>query len=277
MRNNVRNKGFRGGLLALFVAATVLFLTGCGGRSLAIEGSPASMGNVTVTLDRASAVRKTNPNRYEYSFRGTIENNSDEGIMEVIYTFSLLDENGNEFRSFADVYDGQNMAMPPHTKIPYSLRGVKWGAQDVPASVAIGISSVSTESELPPVRLPENGEYLYQALGDEKLANIKKEPPVRLMFHIDQGGYGRTATFETGDELARAVDLFCDIRIGNETGEMVTDNYNWICFVWADGTESYISINLRSLEFYAHSRPYIFELNQLNGFWSYASEYLTDD
>ena len=54
--------------------------------------------------------------------------------------------------------------------------------------------------------------------------------PVSL--HVDQGGYGRTATFGEGELLDEALELFCAIKIGEETDSWVTDNYNWIRFTW---------------------------------------------
>ena len=95
-------------ILVLLMTGALLFaLTGCGiGKRLAIEQGSASQEEVTVTLEKASAIRKRVPDRYEYAFSGTIENNSDESVMKVIYTFTLYDKNGEEFRRFAEVYDG---------------------------------------------------------------------------------------------------------------------------------------------------------------------------
>ena len=242
--------------LAIVMAAVLAVFTGCG-SDLKISGGSATQEGVTVTLEKAAAQKKTEPSRYEYSFSGTIENNSDVGVMRVIYTFSICDKDGEEFRSFGIPYDGVDEPIPPHGVVSFSHDGIKWGAQSVPASVSIGISSVQTENELPPAHIPQKGEYLYEALGDDKLANVKTEPPAELAFHIDQGGYGRTAVFtsENSELLDKALDLFCRIRIGEETGEMVTDNYNWISLTWKDGSKSSISLNLRNLEHYIHSEP----------------------
>ena len=274
----MKKRSFSAAIALLMLGALLLALTGCGiGRSLRIDTAAASRDDVTVTLKKARAIRRNVPPRYEYSFSGTIENNSDEGVMKVIYTFSLYDKDGNEFRSFGDTYDGVDEAIPPHGKVEFSLKGVKWGAQSVPASVSIGIGSVQTETELPPAAIPQPGEPLYLVLGDANLADIRENPPVELAFHVDQGGYGRTATFEKGAELDRAVELLCAIKIGAETGEWVTDNYNWIQLTWEDGTSSIISLNLRNLEYYAHSTPHVFALDGLDAFWSYASDYLIED
>lgn len=246
-------------------------------KDLTITGSPASKDGVTVTLDTASAQLSPRKTGFDYQFSGTIENNTDEGIMQVTYTFALTDVNGEDYRSFAIVYDGEDKAIPPHTKIPFSHDGIKWGKQSVPASVKIGLSSVKTEAELPPAHIPKKGEYLYQTFGDEKLAKIKEEAPVELSFHVDQGGYGRTATFTEGAKLDRAVELLCDIKIGDESGEFVTDNYNWIGLTWKDGSRTGISINLNKLEYSIHSSLHTYELENLDEFWTYCAGYLKED
>ena len=268
---------FKRAVLIMIMAALLSALSGCGSSKLEIKNSSATRDGVTVTLKNATARREKKPDRYVYTLGGTIENNSDEGIMKVIYKFSLCDKNGEEFRSFAIVYDGEDTAIPPHGKIVFFHDNIKWGAQSVPASVSIGIGSVQTENELPPGRIPKKGECLYEALDDENLANIKKEPPVELSFHIDQGGYGRTAVFHSGETLGKAVNLFCKIRIGEESSEWVSDNYNWIRLTWKDGSETYVSLNLRSLEYNIHSTPHMYHLDDLDEFWSYASGYLEED
>ena len=113
--------------------------------------------------------------------------------------------------------------------------------------------------------------------GDEKLARIKEEPPVALSFHVDQGGYGRTATFNKGDALDQAIGLLCAIRIGKETNEWVTDNYNWIELTWEDGSYTDISLNLYNLEYFVHSTPHCYTLENLDEFWSYCAGYLEED
>ena len=109
----------------------------------------------------------------------------------------------------------------------------------------------------------------------EKAAAQKKTNPSRYEYSFS--GTGRTAVFTSGEQLDKALDLFCNIRIGEETGEMVTDNYNWISLTWKDGSKSSISLNLRNLEHYIHSEPHIFTLENLGDFWSFASDYLEED
>lgn len=243
---------------------------------LEILGSPAEMDGVAVALEKAAAGR-SDTGGFTYSFSGTIENNSDEGIMEVVYTLTFIDTAGEEFRSFAEVYDGEDTAIPPHGKIGFSHDDIRWGPQSVPASISLGIRDVKTETELPPAHVPREGDYLYQTLDDPKLANMKAEPPVELSFHVDQSGYGRTAVFRQGSGLDRAMELFCDIRIGEESGEWVTDNYNWINLTWEDGTNTIVSLNLNKLEYSVHSSLHTWNLEHLDEFWAYAAGYLEED
>ena len=245
-------------------------------KDLEIKDSPASLDGVTVTLEKAAAQR-TDAAGYDYTLSGTIENTTDEGIMEVIYTFTLIDEKGEEYRSFSITYDGEDTALQPHAKTEFLHDHIRWGKQSVPAAVRIAVSSVKTEKELPPAHVPRKGEYLYQALDDEKLANIKEEPPVELSFHVDQGGFGRTAVFKEGEELDRAVELLCAIKIGEESGEWVTDNYNGISLTWKDGSYTGISLNLTNLEYWVHTTPHTYELDNLGEFWSYCEGYLRED
>ncbi len=244
--------------------------------TLEILNSPAEQNNVKVTLEKATAGRSENGG-FRYTLAGSIENNSDEGMMQVGYTFAFIDENGEEFRSFGLIYDGEDTAIPPHSKVEFFHDDIRWGPQSVPAAVSLGIGTVKTETELPPAHIPKAGDYLYQTLDNEKLAKIKEEPPVEISFHIDQGGYGRTATLKTGEALDRAVELLCEIRIEEEANEWVTDNYNWIDLVWEDGSDTFISLNLANLEYFIHSSPHTYRLENLSAFWDYMSGYLQED
>ena len=152
-------------------------------RALEILDSPASKDGVTVTLEKAEAKRSDNGG-FVYLLQGTIENTSDEGIMKVVYTFSLRDQSGEEYRSFGEVYDGEVTAIPPHSRIEFSHDDVRWGPQSVPASVAIGISSVQTETELPPAHIP----MPVRRLMTGSLRRLRKNPRLNSVFTLIRVG-----------------------------------------------------------------------------------------
>lgn len=236
----------------------------------------STLGGVTVTLNEV-AMWQEESYRYNLAYDVTIKNDSSEDIMSVMYAVTLFDADGNEIRSFAKIYDGEDHVLAAGEETDDSFEGVA-GKDHAPATVTVEVTSVTTAAELPPVHLPQEGEYLYQAIGDDKLANIEEEPPVKMTFHQDQGGAGKTALFSDGGSLSQAIDLFCDIRIGAESGEWVTDNYNYVAFEWADGTQSFVSLNLRNLEFSAHpNMAHTYELENLDAFWSFALSCAVED
>lgn len=129
------------------------------------------------------------------------------------------------------------------------------------------------ETEQSPAKELKTGDYLYQAFGNEKLADIKEEPPVKLTFHVDQEGNGKTATLTEGDALDHAVELFCAIQVGEVVDVFYTDSYNGIGFTWEDGSGTYIILTQDYLEYSVHS----YELEHLDEFWSFCADYLEAD
>ena len=127
--------------------------------------------------------------------------------------------------------------------------------------------SSKTTEEAAPVHIPEEGEYLYQALDSEHLNNLPEEEPIRITVHIDQMGYGREAVFEEESGLAEAIEAFLKIKVGADDAPMVTDNYNWILFEWEDETECLIRLNLDALELYIDGRYYSYYLADDSDFW----------
>lgn len=254
-------------LLALSCASA-----SCGNETLEVMDSSATKDGVTLTL--TSAATKRYSSGFTYTFEGTLQNNAAEGITQVAYTVVLIGKDGKELTSYDLVYDAEDVAIRPNAQVNFTSDAIIWRNTSVPASVKLSAISVKTEAELPPAHVPKEGEYLYQALRDKNLENIKEEPPVKLSLYVDQGGSGRTAIFREGAVLDKAVELFCAIQIGKESEEWVTDNYNGITLTWENGSESHISLNLYNLELSVHSKLRIYDLQHLDEFWSFCSDYL---
>lgn len=231
------------------------------------------MDGVTVRLVEATAVDADDFDAFfDVNTVVEIENSSDEPIMQVVYGIDLLDADGEVLRGYSETYTATDGAIPPGETRVDRQTGCRWKKDGTLAAAGIRVSSVATEAQMPLVHLPEPGEPLYRALGDERLANINNEPPTCITVGIDQGGYLREAVFDTPGELGRAVDLLCAVRIGRPSDTWVTDNYNYIVLDWADGTYTSIIINLHSLEFHAYGQYYMYELENLGGLWSYAEQ-----
>ena len=140
-------------------------------------------------------------------------------------------------------------------------------AADTKTSDSSTPAESSKTAEAAPVHIPEEGEYLYQALDSEHLNNLPEEEPIRITVHIDQMGYGREAVFEEESGLAEALEAFLKIKVGADDAPMVTDNYNWIWFEWEDEAEYLIRLNLDALELYIDGRYYSYYLADDSDFW----------
>jgi hypothetical protein len=143
----------------------------------------------------------------------------------------------------------------------------------IPFCACGGKEKEKPENDPKPVEqtTPEKGEYLYKAMGNDLLAGIDENKPVRLTVGIDHMGDVREAVFE-GEDLDKALEYFKQIQIGDETDESVTDNYNYIILEWDDGSQYAISLNLYNLEMSIDGQPRLFELESLGPLMSLAEE-----
>lgn len=133
--------------------------------------------------------------------------------------------------------------------------------------LAMLLSGMCFAEEKPPVHIPQEGEFLYQAMDSEYLNRLPENAPVRITAHIDQMGYGREAVFTEDCGLTEAIEAFLKIKVGADDAPMVTDNYNWILFEWEDETTCLIRINLDALECYIDGRYYSYYLEDDGEFW----------
>ncbi len=190
-----------------------------------------------------------------------LENGSETGITEVTFRIRVLDEDGNEIGETTANYAGIDRVLQPGESTEVERLGCQLQFERPPVSGAVEILGYKTEAELPPVHLPCPGEFLYQALNDEKIAKIPEDPPVSITCHTDRGGAGHDAVYTEESGLKEALRAFCAIRIHGRTNVWVTDNYNWISLQWKDGTKRHIQLNMYNLEIHVQHREFIYQLD----------------
>lgn len=111
----------------------------------------------------------------------------------------------------------------------------------------------------------QTGSFLYESLEDEKLAGIGEELPDRINVVSDDNGETEIVELTDEEEIEAAVQLFMEIQIGEKTDLYVTDRYNSISFIFADGTKTVISLNDKNLEWKEAGELY--ELEGIENFW----------
>ncbi len=205
----------------------------------------------------------------------SIINSSEEDITGVSYEVTFYDAEEAELETIRMFWRCDEEPLKAGSSVHDTDSRYTHNNADQAKSAKLVITDIKTAKDYPPDRVPKKGEYLYQATGDEKLAAIQEQKPVKIVAGIDQSGYVRTATFE--DELLEeAIDAFVKIRLGDDDAPMVTDNYNYVVFYWEDGTTSGINLNLKYLELQANGRYHSYYLENLGEFWSLVNEHLVD-
>lgn len=195
-----------------------------------------------------------------------ILNETGEDIMKVRYGLTFYDEEGTEIGSDRMFYATDDPLLSGCEAIQDDCRFVLKFSK-VPDHAEIHALEYITTEEIPPIHVPKEGEYLYEALDCENLNALPDLLPERITVNVDQMGYERRAVFETGTGLEEAVEAFMKIRVGADDAPSVTDNYNWFQFDWEDGTSYMIRLSLYSLEYETNAGFHVFYLLDSDAFW----------
>jgi len=197
-----------------------------------------------------------------------LTNHSEEGIMEIIYQLTVFDQANQALDQITLIYNGQDTPISCGESVvdEQGWQQVLNGEAD--HVMLTSIETVLTEEELPPIHLPQPGEYLFEALNEEHLRNMIEEPPVSVNMWIDH--MGARVVAEVTDEaiIAEVVERFMQIQIAAETQEFVTDNYNGVTMAFADGVEVSFSLNLKNLELGVYHGLRMYVLDEIDPFWN---------
>lgn len=85
------------------------------------------------------------------------------------------------------------------------------------------------------------GCYLYQTAESKKMLQLQSELPVKLKIIKDDEGNRQVKELTSSEEIEQAVELFVQIRVGEETDIYVTDKYHSISLFFDDG-EKWFSV-----------------------------------
>ena len=206
-----------------------------------------------------------------FRIKSELQNNSDQGIMEIQYLLRFFGNAGEEIIVSSCKFNGQDTPLKPGTSITNNCSGAFKGERE-PDSVSIEISKVMTEDEMPPIYVPKAGDNLYQVLNNPNLENILEEPPVAVEMWIDHGGVEDEGVIESPEEIAEFVDAFTQVKIREETNIWVTDNYNGLIMEFANGDTYLISLNLHNLEYSIYGYEHIFTLMDAEPFWKFIAK-----
>ena len=139
--------------------------------------------------------------------------------------------------------------------------------EEKPASVELEVLEAHSAEEMPPIHLPQEGELLIEAFSDEHMQHIEEDNPIQVEMWIDRGGDLSETTIKDKELIRAVADAFSKIRVGKQTWEVVTDNYNGVAFTFSDGTVVGVHLNLKNLEFPVYHGYQYHELDDFGDFW----------
>ena len=254
--------------LLLAGAVILLGVAGCSTKPVSAD----TRDGVTVELNSITYIDKNDL----YLPELTISNHCGEDLSGVLFQLSFLDGQGKELGVSDLTWQAPETALADGASVTINTERYRRPFKEgKPASVSLKITEVHKASEYPLDYIPKEGDLLYLGMGDEKLAGIIEDRPVKIECGIDQSGWLRIATFE-GDLLDEAIERFTAIRIGEDDGIMYTDNYNYITVYWPDGEARMLRINLDHLEVYANGIYHSYALEDERNFRGMIAEYLVD-
>ena len=249
--------------------AFLLLLILCHALLCGCSGDPPPSGEadgVSVTLE---GMRFSNKGIHVAIPEAVIRNDTGSDLMEVFYEVTFFGKDGAELGAVRMFWQAEEPLPAGGTVLQDDSRFVLPFADD-PVRAEIRVTGFKTTEEMPPIHVPGEGEYLYAAVNSDRMHAMAEDRPVRITVHVDQGGYGREAVFDSEPLLGQAVDAFLRIRIGADDAPMVTDNYNWFLFEWEDGEWYMIRLNLDAFEYNIYGRYHSYYLTDSGPFWSLA-------
>ncbi len=241
------------------IAIMILSLFGCANNTLQAAGEKDGI-RVEVKID----TEKNKPGNTVYHIYSSFTNSSDREVMYIKYKLSFLDKDGTELFAMHPAWKGQDAP----------LIGEMTGKDEIHIQdpkkadrIEVEIVEVKDVSQIAVVHVPQFGEYLYEALNNENLNNLNNELPAGIKIIIDHMGARAIADVTDEETLTILTDAFCKVKIGNDGGMWVTDNYNGLEFTFKDGSTYYLSLNLVNLEYSINGVQHIYELINFEEFW----------
>lgn len=113
----------------------------------------------------------------------------------------------------------------------------------------------------------QTGRYLYQTTECEKMFQLQSELPVKMKIIKDDEGNRQVKELTSSEEIEQAIELFVQIRVGEETDIYVTDKYHSISLFFDDGEKVVFSLNGDSLEYRKNGKTELYQLENIEQFW----------
>ena len=202
---------------------------------------------------------------YIFSLASTITNEAEKQISAIVFQVDFI--NGDEvLYTDSEYWNGVDKAIGKGQSVLFES-GFQTGLKAKPEKIKVRVTQIKDIIEQPLYHLPLPGEYLYLALNDEHINRIKEDLPVNVTVSIGNVAGIRQQKVDDPEMIAKLVELFTQIQIGEQTLMMVTDNDNALFFEFKDGYKCSVRFNMNNLELHVFNRYFLYTLvnNRLFG------------
>jgi hypothetical protein len=180
-----------------------------------------------------------------------LENKSDVALMRISCESDFIDASGEVIENAACSCDyHKNPMQPGETREYHVSRWIHEGERVF--DIALAITKVVTIEEEPPLPEPKLGEDLFRFYQRDDIAvfadDFYGEMPVKAVVFMDSWNKAEVELSDPDDIMA-VFEAMKQIRVEKQSDVYVTDNYNKITFILADGREFGFSFNRYNLDY----------------------------
>lgn len=180
-----------------------------------------------------------------------LENKSDVALMRISCDSDFVGTDGEIIENAVCYCDyHKNPMQPGETREHYVFRWIYDGERV--ANIALAITKVVTIEEEPPLPEPKLGETLFSFYQREDISafadGFYEEMPVKAVIFMDSWNQAEVELTDA-DDITAVFEAIKQIRVEKQSDVYVTDNYNKITFILADGREFGFSFNRYNLDY----------------------------
>jgi len=179
------------------------------------------------------------------------ENKSDTALMRISCESDFMGADGEIIENAVCYCDYHKNPMQPGETREHHVQRWIYDGERV-ANIALAITKVVTIEEEPPLPEPKLGETLFSFYQREDISafadGFYEEMPIKAVVFMDSWNQAEVELTDTAD-ITAVFEAMKQISVEKQSDVYVTDNYNKITFILADGREFGFNFNRFNLEY----------------------------
>ncbi len=194
-----------------------------------------------------------------------LENKSDVALMRISCESDFVGADGEIIENTVCYCDYHKNPMQPGEAREHHVSRWIYDGERV-ANIALAITKVVTIEEEPPLPEPKLGETLFSFYQREDISafadDFYEKIPVKAVVFMDSWNQAEVELTDA-DDITAVFEAMKQISVQKQSNVYVTDNYNKITFILADGKEFGFNFNRYNLDYDDN----IYQISGDNALW----------